>query len=73
MTSPGPMVHTSGPIRPEELAERYAGRWTIYRVLHEDGTRGDWVASPCRPAKDRQLKARSIAYLAHQLQRAAGA
>jgi hypothetical protein len=57
---------------PEALAARYTGRWTIYRELREDGTPGDWVASPCRPIKDKLLSAGSIQRLAEQLRRAAG-
>jgi hypothetical protein len=65
-------LHGPWPTRPEELAAQYAGRWTIYRELREDGTHGDWVASPCRPAKDELHRAGNIERLAELLARAAG-
>lgn len=58
-------------VRPEDLAERYAGRWVIYRKVCKDGTGGDWVASPCHPAKDNLLSAASTERLAELLRRAA--
>lgn len=58
------------PIRPEDLAKQYSGRWIICCELNWDGTHGDWEAVSCRSAPGARLttiKARSIEALAEQL------
>jgi hypothetical protein len=42
-------AETTEMVTPEDLAERYAGRWAIYRESAPDGSGGQWVAGSCDP------------------------
>jgi hypothetical protein len=57
------------PIQPEELAERYVGRWTIYRESAPDGSGGQWVAGSCDPSArgPEQIMADDVNSLARKL------
>lgn len=54
---------------PEELAARYAGRWTIYRESAPGGAGGQWVAGSCEPRArgPERITAADVDGLAEQL------